>query len=229
MASSSPIRSWWRPRASSASTRSSRADSRSSSSRGGLRLGERLVGELRQRPPAPQPQRLAQQPHRRRRVAHGRGRTALADQPLGQPRVHQVGRCLQPVPGGVGNDLHPFRGLERAPQPQHIVLQRVGGRPGRMLAPQRLGQLVLGDRLAQVHGEHREQAALLGRAKPHRPLRPHQLQRPQDPKHRSTRHALSVADSGRLGRRSAIEASRPRPRRSRPSMASRPQATRQGH
>jgi hypothetical protein len=61
---------------------------------GGLRLGERLVRELRQRPPPPQRQRLAQQPRRGRRVTPGRGLAALTDQPLGQARVHDVGWCL---------------------------------------------------------------------------------------------------------------------------------------
>jgi hypothetical protein len=53
----------------------------------GLRLGERLVRELGQRPPAPQRQRLAQQPRRRRRVTRGRGLAALGNQPLGQARA----------------------------------------------------------------------------------------------------------------------------------------------
>jgi hypothetical protein len=76
--------------------------------------------------------------------------------------------------------------LEGAPQPQDIVLQRVRGRTRRVLAPQRLGQLVLADRLSQVQRQHREQAALLGRAKPHRPRGPDQLRRPEDPERRST-------------------------------------------
>jgi hypothetical protein len=159
----------------------------------GLRLRERQICELCQRPPAPQRQRLTQQPRRGRRVA--RGLAALGDQPLGQARVHQVGWCLQPVPRGVGEDPHALGGLEGAPQPQDVVLQRVGGRPRRMLAPQRLSQLVLADRFAGVQRQHREQAALLGRAEPHRPRRPRQLQRPQDPKRRCTRpHAASLAD-----------------------------------
>jgi hypothetical protein len=105
----------------------------------GLRLGERLVGELRQRPPTPQRQRLAQQPRRGGQVARGRRLAALGDQPLGQARVHGVGWRLQPVPGRVGDDVHPIGVLEGAPQPQDIVLHCVRGGPGRVLAPQRLG------------------------------------------------------------------------------------------
>jgi hypothetical protein len=63
-----------------------------------FRLGERLVGELHQRPPGPQRQRLAQQPRRGGRVARGRSLAALGDQPLGQSRIHHVGWRLQPVP-----------------------------------------------------------------------------------------------------------------------------------
>jgi hypothetical protein len=72
-------------------------------------------------------------------VARGRRLAALGDQPLGQARVHGVGWRLQPVPGRVGDDVHPIGVLEGAPQPQDIVLHCVRGGPGRVLAPQRLG------------------------------------------------------------------------------------------
>jgi hypothetical protein len=62
-----------------------------------------------------------------------------------------------------------------------------------VVAGVRLGQSVLADRFAGVQRKRRKQAALLGRAEPHRPRRPQQLQRSQDPGRRSTRpHAGSL-------------------------------------
>ena len=87
----------WRPSASSASMRSSSACRRSSSSRAASACGERLVGEVGERRPAPERERLADRsaasaawplastPRARRAARSGRGRARPARPAAGSP------------------------------------------------------------------------------------------------------------------------------------------------
>ena len=125
-----------------------------------LGLRERLVAHVLVRPPAPQPERLAEA--RRRRGG-------FAARQLGRPRATSVlealevelaGRQAQPVPGPV--QLDPI-GAEPVAQAGHVDLQRVDGCRGRLLAPQRVDQPVARDDLAARDQQAREQRDLLAR------------------------------------------------------------------
>ena len=103
-------------------------------------------GQVGQRPPAPQGQRL---PQVRGRAGRVRGLRALAEQPLGQQHVGAVVAEVQQVTGRPGHD----GGLaEHGTQVRDVALQRVQ-RGGRGLAPDRVDQAAGSDDLAGVQGQ----------------------------------------------------------------------------
>jgi len=100
---------------------------------GRLGLRPRPVGELRQRRPAPQSQRLRQQPQRPGRVA-GRRAVGVGDQPLEPGRVDLLGVHIEPVAGRPRGQPRRNR-AERPAQRRHPALQGVDRVAGRALAP----------------------------------------------------------------------------------------------
>jgi len=140
-----------------------------------LGLGERAVGELLQRRSPPQVQGLPQPPRRGGRVAVP---AARGDQAFRQPRVDCLGSRPQAVPSRLGDDAQACQPGHRTAHAQHVVLQRLGGRPGRIATPQRVHQGLRADRLPAVHRQRGHQAALHGPAQRHGPS---QLDRPEDP------------------------------------------------
>ena len=120
-----------------------------------LRL-RRQPGQFRdigQRPAPPQRQRVLQVPHRAGRVG---GLRALLQEPFGHLHVGAVAGELQDVTGRPGED----RGLgpQNAAQVGHVSLQTVHRGRGRVLPPDRVGELVGADDPAAVkrqNGQHR--------------------------------------------------------------------------
>ena len=147
-ASSSGSSSRWRPASRSWSIATSSALARSSSSRRISGSGERLVGDVRQRGPAPQIQRLArgalgEQPLEAARRPPGRGRAA-AGRRARACRSHRFA----------------VRG-HRLAQLRDVELHHLRRRRRRLVAPQPVDQALGGDRRAGVEREHREQGPRL--------------------------------------------------------------------
>jgi hypothetical protein len=162
---------------------------------GGLGLRPGLVGELRQRRPPPQPQRLPEQPRRlgrvRRRDPMGRG-----DQPLEPGRVDPLGVHLQPVAGGPGGQQP--RGLpERPAEGRHPALQGVRRLPWRTVAPQVVDQAVGRHHLPGVQQQVGQQGALLGARDHDRSRAVVDLQWPQDPELHPTSASVPTANPQR--------------------------------
>ena len=148
------------PSARSASIRSSRASSRSSSSRADLGAAHGRVGELGERRPAPQRQRLAQQrrPRPLRRPAPQPGRPGARS-----GRVQRAGR-RQPVAGRAGDDQRrvpsgPSARRSAETRPCRGVRRRPGGSSPQTSSTSRSAVIVR----ARVHEQVGEQRALLGR------------------------------------------------------------------
>ena len=81
----------------------------------------------------------------------------LRDESLGADRVDLLGLDREPVPATVAHDPVP---ADRAPQAGDADVQRCAGPAARLGSPQRLDELVRGDRAAEVRDEVREQGAL---------------------------------------------------------------------
>ena len=180
-ASSSATSSAPRPSARSASTRSSSATSRSSSEARDLGLAERLVGEVGQRPAAPQRERLSQ---RRAPPWPGPGRACgLGEEPLEAVQVELVPADPQLVarrPGhedAVPSPPRPARAPAAAAPPPSTA---PSPRPGPGAGPQLLDQPVAGDRLAGVQQQHRQQRPLLDAPEGQLLAALPRLERPQD-------------------------------------------------
>ncbi len=134
---------------------------------GDLGLGERLVEEVRERRPAPERERLAEN-------ALGRsGVTSLARRP---PLLREAGEAMNVHALGGELELVARRasredGPERLAELRDVDLDRVRRRFGRLAGPERLDQAVDGDDAAGVEGEHGEQRSRLRAAEGHvRPL-----------------------------------------------------------
>ncbi len=110
------------------------------------------AGDAAERFAAPQPARPAGEPG----PVGGAVRTGrLIDQVTGELGVDRPGRQDQQVARWPGDDRLPT--AEQRPQVRDVPLQRVGAhRPGRV-APDDVGELVGGDDLTVVEGEHRQQ------------------------------------------------------------------------
>ena len=135
---------------------------------GRLGTGELLVGELRERRPAPQSQRLVE---RLERVQPAAGPASLGDQAL---EAVGVGAAGGEHVAGRPREQRRLR-AEHATQPRHQDLHRVRGVGGLVVAPHGRGEAVDRHDLARVHQQHREQPAQAGRER----WPPDRLHRPQ--------------------------------------------------
>jgi len=122
-----------------------------------LALGERVVTQVGQSGPAPQGERLAKQVGGLAERAAAQGGIALLRELFEALGVELPGVDAQPVGGplpgqAVGNDLAQLRDVD---------LERVGGRGGRLLAPEVLDQELGRNRLVPVQEEQRQQRARL--------------------------------------------------------------------
>ncbi len=135
-----------------------------------LRGRERPAGELSQRRTSPQAQRPPQQPGGSGGIAASHLLAALTDQALRQYRVHHARRSLQAITIRQRHDGRPACPGQRAPNTKHVILQRLPGRPGRNIRPQRIHQAASTDSLAAVHRQCGQQATFLDTAQRDRSL-----------------------------------------------------------
>jgi hypothetical protein len=139
-------------------------------------LRERLVGEVRQRRPAPQPERLAQNPRRLLLPTGSQRITAVLDQFAEAVQVKLARRDVQQVAVPTGHQraitgtgrrvaVRPHghsavRGQHLA-QPRHVHLQGPHRARRRRLAPQLVDQPVSRHHLVAIKHQDRQQRALL--------------------------------------------------------------------
>ena len=127
---------------------------------GDLGARERLEGEVVERGPAPERERVCEQ-----RAAHaGRRRPRLLDEPLEAQGVDGLGFEREPVPGRLRQERVRPEGLA---QRVDGVLQRAERGARRVGAPEILDQAVGGDDLVGMKSEHREERALLAARQRH--------------------------------------------------------------
>ena len=143
-----------------------------------LALGEGLEGQVRQRPPAPQRERLLERRRRPRRAARGQLAAAFPDQPLEAPRVELLRVELERVAVLAGGDL--LAAPQRPPQPRDVDLDGLGRRRRRLLAPQLIHQAVTAERLPGVQEQHRQERPLPRAADRHHTVAVDDLQWPED-------------------------------------------------
>jgi hypothetical protein len=142
--------------------RTSAASSDSSASRptSGVSGHERLVPHVLVRRPAPQLERLAQRRRRRLALAIAQLRPAAGHQQLEPLEIQLPGLAPEPVSRALACD--PLR-PEPPAQRVHLDLEGVGGRRGRLLAPQRVDQPVARGDLVTGDQELREKRDLPAR------------------------------------------------------------------
>ncbi len=147
------------------------------------RLRGEVVGQLVQRPAAPERERLV------RGGACTLGRVLREEPPgvrhktLGLEGVHRHGVGPEDVTAvaaldGCGVDA---RFAQRSPEPRHLDVETVRYAIGRVLAPKGLDQPVASDHLPGVQGQQRQQCARLGTAKLDPLAGDLELNRPKDP------------------------------------------------
>ena len=178
--SSSGTSSAWRPRASSASIRSSTAPRRSSSSRAISGWRERLVRELRQGRSAPERERLPE-------AIGGRGGVAGAE--AEPPVLDECGELVD-VTGARGDAEDVARPLrherlvavrvEDAAERRDGVLDDLAGGLRRVPVPQLLDDPVARHDLVRVHEQQRQERARSTRRERYRPCCPGHLDRPEE-------------------------------------------------
>ena len=144
-----------------------------------LRGRERPAGELSQRGTSPQAQRPPQQPDGSGGLAASHLLAGLTDQALRQYRVHHSRRSLQAITIRQRHDARPACPGQRPANTKHVILQRLPGRPGWIIRPQRIHQAASTDGLSAVHRQCRQQATLLDTAQRDRALA-RQLHRTKD-------------------------------------------------
>ncbi len=141
------------------------------------RAGERLVGELRVRPAAPQPEGLAQQRGAYLQVVRALG---APEQRLEATGVHGLGLGTQHVTRRPVRHQLPF--AQSPAQLRDLDPQRGGGPGGRAAVPEVLDQPVGGDGPAGVDEEHGQQRPDLDLRHVDRPpVRGPHHERPQHP------------------------------------------------
>lgn len=144
-----------------------------------LRGRERPAGELSQRRTSPQAQRPPQQPGGPGGIAASHLLAGLTDQALRQYRVDHAWRSLQAITIRQRHDGRPACPGQRAAHAKHVILQRLRGRPGRIIRPQRIHQPASTDSVPAAHRQCRQQATLLDTAQRDRSLA-RQLHRTED-------------------------------------------------
>src|SRR5919106_1751896 len=145
------------------------------------RLCERLVREIRERRPAEERPRLAQELH----SGLGAGSSRPLQEEAGALRVDLVALDLQGIAGRLRD--YPL-GAEPLPQLRDGVLDRRARRSWRLGAPERFCRLVRRDDLAGANEQHGQERAILRRAHAEGNSSLDHLQRPEDPE----LHALVV-------------------------------------
>ena len=128
---------------------------------GDLSLSERLVGEVSQRRPPPQPQRIAQEAGGGRGISPGQRLAALDGQTLELVGIELTRRQLELIATAPG--VH-HAITQRPAQMKDITLERLGGSRGRSLAPQLVDQPLAGYHLTAVQEQDRKHRALLSTA-----------------------------------------------------------------
>lgn len=125
-------------------------------------LGELLVGEVRQGRPTPQLACPAQHLLRLSEVAGLEPSRPFAHEPLDPASVDRVGVDHQHVAWRPPDDDVPAdQRLERPSELGDIDLDRVGGQPGRPIAPHEVNQTIDRDDLVRVEEQDREERTLL--------------------------------------------------------------------
>ena len=146
---------------------------------GGLGGGERRVGQVGERRPAPQRHRIAENGRRPRVLAVLQQRTAFARKGFEGGCVHFVRFDDQPVPGG--GELDRCQVLQRRPQPGDLRLQGVRGAVRRVFAVHAVDQPLGRDESTGLQGEQRQQRPRPRAA--HRHLRAVRAPRGDGPQH----------------------------------------------
>ena len=145
---------------------------------GDRRLGEALVGEVRERRAPPQRQRVAQPLRRVGRQAASEQAPPLVHQALEAVEIELVGLDPDDVAGRSGRQ-HVLR--KRLAKSRDVDPQRGGGVLGRVLAPELVDQPVSGNDLVGVEEEHGEKRTRLGPAEGDLAAFVPHLERSQDP------------------------------------------------
>ena len=114
-----------------------------------LRRGERLVGEIGQRFPVPEGERLA--------------RAVLAQQALEPDRVHLAAVDLQLIAAPARDDLRAVP-VDRPSQVRHVELDHLRRARRGLVAPEPLREMIRGDHASRLQREHREDRPLLAGA-----------------------------------------------------------------
>ena len=172
--------------------------------RRGLRPG--VEGELGQRGPAPEPERLAQRP----RLCLGVGATRLVEQAL---EAHGVDSLALDVEDVAGRARLERAGAEQPAQLRNGVVQRGRRRRRRPLAPELVDQAVGRNDSPGVEQQDREQRPLPLPRERERALVTDDLERPEQPKllHTSTVEHTGGARKGLLEGCWRAVSERPRP------------------
>jgi hypothetical protein len=137
-------------------------------------LRERLVREFGERRPAPKIESIAQSLRREL----GRRLLRVPDQRLEAKQVELVRADADQVTGLLrGNRVV---GSQRFTELRDVVLQRVGGGPGRMRSPELVDEPVCRDDLVRTGEKEREKCPLPRAAKRERMAMLDDLERPQD-------------------------------------------------
>ena len=130
-----------------------------------LREGKRLVGEVRQRIPAPQRQRLLERSDGRVGAVAGKLGAAPGEEPLEAVRVELLGIECQLVAALARDDragaAASVRARQRLAQTRDVHLQRLGGAGRRALPPELVYEPVGCERLVRMEQQQREQRARL--------------------------------------------------------------------
>ena len=126
-----------------------------------LGAGELLEGELLERRPAPETQRLPQQRERFLRVV---ARARLGDERLEAVTVQLAGLQAKQVARRPRDDQPALAarlvGLQQPPQVRHVGLDHPGRRLGSLLAPELVDQTLARDDLVRVQEQAEEERAL---------------------------------------------------------------------
>ena len=145
---------------------------------GDRRLGEALVGEVRERRASPQRQRVAEPPRRVGRQAASKQAPPLVHQPLEAVEIERIRLDLNDVAGRSGRQ-HLLR--KRFAQSRDVDAQCGGGSLGRVLAPELVDQPVGGNDLVGMEEEQGEEGTWLGAAQGYLAAVVPRLERSQDP------------------------------------------------
>ena len=142
-----------------------------------LALRERLIGEVRQRRPAPQSQCPTKTVTRDSRVSILQRAATLSDHRIELLDIDPAGRGLQQV-RAPARDQQAV--AERFAQMRDVALDDLVGARRRLLTPQLVHQTICRDRLTPMQDQQHQQRSLLGTAERQRSPVLENVKRPQD-------------------------------------------------